>query len=112
MGIIEKQLGGYLKGDFVKENMINNLKIITEPKDEDGDYGKKLVCNVTYDGITEDSPRIWSMNKKSRNELIDKLGKDTEKWIGFTVPVETAPTEKGRAIYVDSVRLKSMEVIA
>ena len=109
MGVIEKQVGDYLKGDYIKENGITDLKIITEPKDVDGDYGKKLECKTSYDGNTEDSPRTWSMNKKSRNDLIDKLGKNTEKWVGFVVPIETAPTEKGRAIYVDSVRLEKME---
>lgn len=112
MGIIEKQVGDFLKGDYVKEHFITNLKIVTEPKDEEGDYGRKLVCKVSYDGNTETSPRTWSMNKKSRNELIDKLGTDTTKWIGFVVPIETAPTEKGRAIYVDSVRLQKMEIVA
>jgi len=93
----------------VKEKGITVLKIITEPRDVDGDFGKKLECKVTYDGIREGSPNQWSMNKKSRNALIDKFGNDTLKWVGKLIPIETATTEKGRAIYVDEIELKKVQ---
>lgn len=112
MTTIEKQTGNYLKGDFVKEKGLTELKITSEPKDVNGDFGIKLECQVSYDGFGTGSPSTWTLNKKSRNALIDKLGKDTEKWIGFVVPVETAITEKGRAIYVDIPALDKMPLIA
>lgn len=74
--------------------------------DVDGNFGKKLECEVSYDSFKDGSPNTWTLNKKSRNALIDKLGNDTTKWIGFKVPIETAITEKGRAIYVDVEALK------
>jgi len=64
---------------------------------------------VSYQGVTDDSPSTWSMNKKSRNALIDKFGNDTEKWIGKKVPIETSITEKGRAIYVDVTELNKAQ---
>jgi hypothetical protein len=110
MGIIEKQLSEYLKGDYVKEKGIQSLKILTEAKDSDSkDFGVKLECNVSYDNMVKDAPYIWSMNKTSRNVLIDFFGKDTKNWIGRIVPVETAVTEKGRAIHVDVVELKKQK---
>jgi hypothetical protein len=112
MTTIEKQTGNYLKGDFVKEKGITQLKITSEPKDVQGDFGIKLECQVSYEGFNTGSPSTWTLNKKSRNALIDKLGNDTEKWIGFTVPVETAITEKGRAIYVDIPALQKLPTLA
>ncbi len=99
----------------MKEKAIQTLVIVTEPKDVDGSFGKKLECQVGYVGITDDSPDLWTLNKKSRNTLIDKLGNDTTKWIGRKIPIETAITEKGRAIYVDAEALSkqmTQEVIA
>ena len=95
-----------MKGEYVKEKGITHLTITSEPKDVDGNFGKKLECEVSYDGFKKDNPNIWTLNKKSRNALIDKLGGNTTKWIGFKVPIETAITEKGRAIYVDIEALK------
>ena len=109
---IEKQTGDYLKGEFVKEKGITQLKITSEPKDVQGDFGIKLECKVSYDGFSTGSPSTWTLNKKSRNALIDKLGNDTAKWIGFVVPIETAITEKGRAIYVDIPALTKLSVLA
>lgn len=90
----------------MKEKSITKLKILTEAKDVDSDFGAKLECKVSYDGMKKDSPDNWSLNKKSRNALIDHFGPDTKDWIGFTIPIETAITEKGRAIYVDIVELQ------
>ena len=114
MGVIEKQVGTYLKGDYVKEKGITKLKIMSEARDVDSNFseGKKLECKVSYDGQIKDGPDTWTLNKKSRNALIDKLGADTVKWIGFVVPVETAITEKGRAIYVDMVELGKIQILA
>ena len=97
----------------MKSKGIAKLKITSEPKDVDGNFGKKLECEVSFLGQTEGSPNKWTLNKKSRNALIDKFGADTIKWIGQEVPIETAQTEKGRAIYVDEVELaKIQEVLA
>jgi hypothetical protein len=112
MTVIEKQSGNYLKGDFVKEKGLTQLKITSEPKDVQGDFGIKLECQVSYENFSTGSPSTWTLNKKSRNALIDKLGNDTAKWIGFNVPVETAITEKGRAIYVDIPALTKMNIMA
>ena len=110
MGVIEKQLGEYLKGDYVKEKGITKLKILTEAKDSDSkDFGVKLECKVSYDGMVKDSPDTWSMNKTSRNALIDFLGADTKNWVNRIIPIETAVTEKGRAIHVDVAEMKKQK---
>jgi hypothetical protein len=105
MGIIEKQTGNFLKGDYVKEKGITKLKILTEAKDVDSEFGAKLECEVSYDNMNKESPTSWSMNKKSRNILIDQFGDNTKNWVNRIVPIETALTEKGRAIYVDTVEM-------
>lgn len=111
MVVIEKQLGEYLKGDFVKERNITELKIENEPKDVSGEYGMKLECKVSFNGQTKEDPTTWTLNKKSRNVLIDHFSQPGVKFdsvilVGQTIPIESAPTEKGRAIYVDVEKLK------
>ena len=64
MAQIEKQTGEYLKGDFVKERGIQELQITSEPKDVDGDFGKKLQCEVTYPNFEKGDPYKWTLNKK------------------------------------------------
>lgn len=64
---------------------------------------------MTYDNIAPNWPNHWTLNKKTRNILIEHLGNDTMKWIGVIIPIETAPTEKGRAIYVDENELKKVQ---
>lgn len=106
MGEIAKQTGEYLKGDFVKDRNITEFQIISEPKDVDSDFGRKLQCEVTFPGQEKEDPFKWTLNKKSRNILVDYFGTNSENWMNKTVPIESAPTEKGRAIYVDEARLK------
>lgn len=108
MATIQKQLGEYLKGEFVKEKGITFLTISTEPRDVDGVYGVKLVCDVTYDGYIQGNPHIWTLNQTSRNALIDKYGNDTAKMVGKKIPIETSITEKGRAIFVDRTILEKL----
>lgn len=107
--VIKKQVGDYLNGVFVKEKGISKIKIQTEPIEVTGVFGEKLECKISFEGQTEKSPHKWTMNKKSRNILIDKFGNDTMKWVGKIIPIETAQTEKGRAIYVDVDELDKLE---
>lgn len=117
MAEIEKQVGEYIKGEFVKERGITVLKIEDEPKDVDGQFGTKLECKISYQGQKQGDPYKWTLNKKSRNMLIDKYSIpgvkfNTNVLIGKEIPIETAVTEKGRAIYVDEIKLKAMPLDA
>jgi len=103
-----------LKGEFVKERGIDFLKIESEPKDVAGEFGIKLECEVSFEGQTKEDPHTWTLNKKSRNALIEKFSEPGKPFnsvvlIGQRIPIETAPTEKGRAIYVDELRLKAIK---
>lgn len=73
----------------------------------------KLQARVSYFGQTKEDPYLWTMNKKSRNVLIEHFSDqhkpfDSIVLVGHTIPIETAPTEKGRAIYVDETELKKI----
>lgn len=95
----------------MKERGIDTLIIVTEPKEVDGKFGVKPECEVSFQGQTEDDPHSWTLNKKSTDALIDKFGTDSKKWMGSKIPIETAPTEKGRAIYVDTDKLNKKEEV-
>jgi len=53
----------------------------------------------------KDFSTYMTLNKTSRNALIDKYNGETSKMLNKRIPVETAKTEKGRAIYVDREEL-------
>ena len=78
------------------------------PEDVESEYGVKLECKVNYDGFVKGNPYIWTLNKTSRNALIDKYGNDTAKLLNKKIPIETATTDKGRAIYVDKEALSKL----
>ena len=94
----------------MKERGLDTLIIVTEPKDVDGTFGIKAECQVSFKGQTEEDPKFLTMNKTFRNAMVDKFGTDSKKWMGVQIPIETAPTEKGRAIYVDIDELNKVEV--
>lgn len=107
--------GNFLKSKFVKENKVTELKItdartIQEVTFE-GKDGKpdttKLQCEVSYKGQTDDSPKQWTMNNKSKNALIDAFGGDTDQWINKAIPITlgSVGTEMEH-ILVDTMRIE------
>lgn len=65
------------------------VKIITEPKLEEGQNGQQLVAKVKVKGSTEE-PKNLAINKPSRRALVEAYGEETAAWIDkvFTVHIE------------------------
>ena len=91
----------WLKGEYVKDKGIGELKILDEGKAVNGDFGFKVETKVSYEGQTDDSPNTISWNLTSVKILEKIFGKETKDWIGKTIPIESSRTEKGYAIYPD-----------
>lgn len=110
--LIIGEAGNYLKGEFVKERGITSLDISNAKNVEFEQEGKKKIrvqVDVTYKGQGKDDPNKWTMNQTSARVLAEHFrSDDSEKWHG-KIPIETAPTEKGRAIYVDKIELKKSQ---
>jgi len=101
--------GNYLTGEFVKEKGITKLDISNARNvefEQDGKKKNRVQVDVSYQGQGKDDPNTWTMNLTSAKVLADFFkSDDADKWKG-KIPIETAPTEKGRAIYVDKIELK------
>ncbi len=59
------------------------FKIITEPSIMDGEYGKKVECEIQVkigDKALDDRFK-WTINDRNRNALIKKYGDESKKWV-------------------------------
>ena len=65
----------------------------------------KIEAHVTYKGITEDDPDMWTINNKSRNILIKAFGKDTDGWVNKSIPITIAGEGEMQHILVDAMRI-------
>lgn len=110
----EKQGSGgkFLKVDYVKENKISELKIVSEvttvefdSKTKGEDPVVKYQAEVTYDGIKDGDPNIWTLNHPSSNALIDTWGEDTEEWMNKAIPLVLAGEGDYLHFKVDELRI-------
>ena len=79
-----------LTSEFIKNSKVTELIILDEVKGVDGEFGRyyntKVNCNDFNKTLV-----LWSINKTSKNSLIDLFGSDTAKWIGKTVVIDLKP---------------------
>jgi len=66
-----------------------SLEILDEVKDIATDYGVKAQCRVRVSGHGEKHEKKFNVNTPTKNYLINKLGKESKKWIGATFPITT-----------------------
>ncbi len=59
------------------------FKILTEPAIMDGEYGKKVECEIqVIVGTKKPEDRFkWTINDRNRNILIDLFGEESKKWV-------------------------------
>ena len=78
----------YIKAEDIKGANKVVFKIVTEPLEVDGKFGKKVEAMILAVADNEKVRAKWSIGNKNRDTLIDKYGKDTADWIGKEVPVK------------------------
>ena len=105
--------GNTLKVTDVIEKKITSLKITDEgtmktyEAEKEGDKSTtKLVIGVSYEGQKEGDPKLWSMNNKSRNALIDIWRDDTANWITKVAEISISGDGEYKHIVVDTLRTK------
>jgi len=80
--------GGWVKASEIKSGV--KCKLVSEASFEDGEYGKKLVARIRFQGEEGDSKNI-NINKPSHAALVDAFGEETKSWCNNLL---TAHTEK------------------
>lgn len=106
--------GNFLKVKNVVDDKITELKIVGEVKTvefEKEKDGKKVTvtkyqAEISYEGMKDDSPNIWTMNHPSSNALIDTWGDDTDNWKDKVIPLTIAGDGEYKHFKVDSLRIK------
>jgi hypothetical protein len=112
----KKSEGGiFLKQKFVETKGITSLKIknsgeeVTfENKNKKGEMtvAHKWQVKVSYDGMTEGDPNLWTMNNTSFNACIELFGNETNNWVGKTVEISIGGEGDMKNIQVDTIRSK------
>lgn len=111
MVIVEKSESEFFKGEFANIRGITEFIFITEPaeneKEYDGKKSYKIEGQIEFEGQTKNDPHTMTLNDTSRNTLIEILGKDTKKWMGIPIPINSSiGGNKKWQILVDGPRLK------
>ena len=103
------QIDRDLTGEFAKEHGISKLIILEEPKVHDGNFGNRVDARVQCND-TKKTIAIWSINKTSKNILIDHFGNDTVKMVGQSIPILVEPYGNNKyTINVDKEKIKQKQ---
>lgn len=76
-----------LTSEFIKNSKVTELIILDEVKEIDGNYGRYYSTRVNCNDFKK-TLALWSINKTSKNSLIDLFGSDTKDWIGNIVVID------------------------
>ncbi len=80
---------GFVKASDVKDLGLKKFKIVTEAKEQSGNFGMELVCQIkAINDKGQKDDASWRINNTTRNVLIDAWGKDTSDWIGKEVSIK------------------------
>lgn len=81
----------FVKAEDIKGVLDTTFKILEEPIEVQGTYGKKLECRIQMQNGSEKAFAKWSINNTNKDLLIDGVGSETSDWIGkeLKVHVET-----------------------
>ncbi len=94
-----------LDGEFVKENNITKLVILQEPKIPENGFSRNVLAKVQCND-KQKTIALWSINKQSKNALIDKFGTNTIKMTGKEIPIIASPY--GRDKYTINVNREEL----
>jgi len=77
----------FVKAEDIKGTPDTKFKILEEPIEVQGNYGKKLECRIQMQSGEEKAFAKWSINNTNKDLLIDGISTETSDWIGKEVGV-------------------------
>ena len=120
--MIEKQESGtgkYLNVVFVNSNKVTEVRINSIAEEVEKEFvdkvtnektKKKLVEVMVVANDKEETEVLWTMNKTSRNIVVDTLSTDEKTWVGKVVPITVSGGGDGMnaAVYPDRIRFEQL----
>jgi hypothetical protein len=120
--MIEKQESGtgkYLNVAFVNSNKVTEIRINSIAEEVEKEFenkktgimeSKKLVEVMVVANDSEETEVLWTMNKTSRNIIVDTLSTDEKTWVGKVVPITVSGGGDGMnaAVYPDRIRFEQL----
>ena len=120
--MIEKQESGtgkYLNVVFVNSNKVTEVRINSIAEEVEKEFenkktgimeSKKLVEVMVVANDSEETEVLWTMNKTSRNIVVDTLSTDEKTWVGKVVPITVSGGGDGMnaAVYPDRIRFEQL----
>ena len=81
----------FVKAEDIKGKLETKFKILEEPYEVTGTYGKKLETRIKMQNGSDSAFAKWSLSNTNKDLLIDAYGGETTDWIGkeLLVHVET-----------------------
>jgi len=120
--MIEKQESGtgkYLNVAFVNSNKVTEVRINSIAEEVEKEFEdnktkekvlKKLVEVMVVANDEAETEVLWTMNKTSRNIVVDTLTTDEKTWLGKVVPITVSGGGDGMnaAVYPDRIRFEQL----
>lgn len=105
------ELDRELDGEFLRECGISKLLILEEPQIPENGFGSVVKARVQCNN-TKKTIGIWTLNKQSKNALIDKFSSDSLKMVGQQIPVMPEPYGRGKfTINVNRIELMKKQTV-
>jgi len=91
----------FVKAEDVKGSKDTIFKILDEPVEVTGDYGKKLETRILMVSGDNKAKARWSINNTNKDLLIDGIGTDTADWVGKELKIHAEVIKGKDAIILD-----------
>ena len=113
-----KDGSNYLNGNFVTERQVTQVVIDgtaqeVEKTFKNPDTGiDETSMKVEVDAVANDDDKtrvLWTMNKTTRNLIVEVLGEDETQWIGKQIPIIVSSAQGGKpAVYPNEVEFRKL----
>lgn len=91
----------FVKAEDIKGSKDMKFKILEEPVEVTGDYGKKLETRILMTSGDSKAKARWTINNTNKDILIDGIGSETAEWVGRELTVHVDTIKGKSAIILD-----------
>ena len=113
-----KDGANYLNGKFVTERQVTQVVIDGKAQEVEKTFKNpdtgidETSLKVEVDAVANDDDKtrvLWTMNKTSRNLIVEVLGEDETQWIGKQIPIIVSSAQGGKpAVYPNEVEFRKL----
>ena len=113
-----KDGSNYMNGNFVTERQVTQVVIDGKAQEVEKTFKNpdtgidETSMKVEVDAVANDDDKtrvLWTMNKTTRNLIVEVLGEDETQWIGKQIPIIVSSAQGGKpAVYPNEVEFRKL----